>query len=133
MWSQWWIVDAPDEATAVDRVRTSLGRWSPQEASTPSTGSVRFYVGTDDLALSEAFVTELQEIHQEVARSHRQEIAARFWTLAQRPLGIPPRAGWVMLDHETPRSPRPIDWSRGHGPRWIVTVDWPGDPPVLGS
>lgn len=129
MWSQWWVVPAPDEAQAESRVRSALSQWTPHEQEPAAIGAIRIYRGTDDLAIGEAVMEGLTQIRQVVSQSNRQELASRLRTLSQRPIGIPPLEGWVILDGTTPRSPRPVD-CRGSGLRWVVTVEWPGEVPT---
>jgi len=132
VWTQWWVVESPDEAAAQAHVLAALQRWAPPDTEW-QLPAIRFYRGPDDLALSEAFAQDMALIQQTVLTSHRQELARRLHILGYRGLGIPPKPGWVILDHSGPRSPRPHDWSRPHGPRWIVTVQWAGEPPTLSS
>lgn len=131
MWTQWWIVDAKSSDQAIERVKELVIRWTPKESEFPAVTDARYYTGPDDLAVAEQYAQELADIHRVVSESPRHELVRRFSLLNQRSQGIPPRPGWVMTDAHGPRSPRPVDWSDRKGPRWVVTVKWPGDPPNL--
>jgi hypothetical protein len=131
MWEQWWVVQAPDADTARDRVTDSLSVWTPQSETPAVAGLVRIYRGPDDTALADQVAHALSAVRQTVARSNRQELAGRLHELKDRPVGIPPRPGWVVLDGRNPRSPRPTDLGTPREPRWVVTVNWPGQPPSL--
>ncbi len=128
MWTQWWVVSASSQSDAESRVQEALTQWTPAEQAPASLGGSRFYRGVDDLAIGEAVTNGLTQIRQVVSQSNRQELAQRLRTLSQRPIGIPPMEGWVVLDGATPRSPRPVD-CRANGIRWVVTVQWPGTVP----
>lgn len=131
MWQQWWVVQATEAAAARKRVEDALARWTPVEAGTAEVGQIRIMTGPDELNLPEQYLDEVEEIRDIVAKTPRETLARRFAYLRHRALGIPPRPGWVVLTEEGPRSPRPTDWTRGGGVRWVVEVKWPGDPPVL--
>ncbi len=131
MWSQWWVVDAPDEMQAAARVRTALEKWKPEEVEPPTLGDTRPYRGPDDLALADAIAEDLAQIRQTVMQSHRQELSRRLQQLSHRAIGIPPRPGWVVLDAVGPRSPRPLDCRGRAGLRWVVTVAWSGPIPAI--
>ncbi|MGC8488496.1 MAG: hypothetical protein ACP5QO_09810 [Clostridia bacterium] len=131
MWVQSWVVAAPDEERASAVTRDLAAGWRPAEAGMPEVGPVRILTGPDTMALSDQYLDEIREIQQLVATTPREDLARRFRFVHQRPLGIPPRPGWVVAAPEGPRSPRPTDWSRPHGVRWVVTVTWPGAPPDL--
>ena len=133
MWEQSWVVAAPDEALARKATVSLLRRWRPDEAGTPEVGAARILTGPDTLDMGDQYLEEIREIQELVAHTPREDLARRFRLIHQRPLGIPPRPGWVVAGAEGPRSPRPGDWSRPHGVRWVVTVRWPGSPPVLTS
>lgn len=130
-WVQWWVVPAPTEEAAGDRVRTLLDRWKPATAAMPTVTGIRFYQGPDELAIADQYLEEVAQIRDVTAKTPRETLARRFAVLYQRALGIPPRPGWVAVGQEGPRSPRPVDWTRSPGPRWVVTVTWPGEPPAL--
>ncbi len=131
MWVQSWVVTAANEETATNNVKAALRDWTPQEQEAAEVTGVRIYRGPDDLAISEAIAQALAEIRQTVVQGHRQELSRRLHSLAQRPIGIPPMQGWVVLDGTVPRSPRPLDLRGTRGPRWVVTVSWPGDVPII--
>ena len=131
MWEQTWVVDAPDEDLARARTAALLQRWRPHEAGHPEVGKARILTGPDTLAMGDQYLEEIPEIQELVAHTPREDLARRFRFVHQRPLGIPPRPGWVVAASDGPRSPRPVDWSHPHGVRWVVSVRWPGDPPVL--
>lgn len=128
MWTQFWVIKAPDEAEARGRVCQSLEKWTPREAGDPDVALVRIYRGPDDLAMAETIAQNLAQIRQTVIQSHRQELSRRLQHLAHRAIGIPAVPGYVVLDEDGPRSPRPLD-CRSNGVRWVVTVNWPGAPP----
>jgi hypothetical protein len=131
MWTQWWVVQETDEAVARRRVEEALARWTPVEADAATVGQSRIMTGPDELSLPEQYLEEVAEIRDIVAKTPRETLARRFAYLRQRALGIPPRPGWVVLTEDGPRSPRPTDWTRGGGVRWVVEVIWPGEPPTL--
>jgi hypothetical protein len=131
VWTQFWVVEATSAEEARTLAARLLLRWTPRGQPAAAVGAARFFAGPDELALGDQYVEELREIQDLVANTPRETLAARFAHLKQRPLGIPPRAGWVVAGAEGPRSPRPTDWSRPHGPRWVLQVDWPGEPPQL--
>ncbi len=130
MWEQHWVVTAREADTATEAVQTALDLWAPAEAGPPHRGEVRIWRGPDDLALAESVAEELSQIRQTALQATRQELSRRLHALSHRALGIPPRPGWVVLDEDGPRSPRPLD-CRTSALRWVVTVVWPGDPPQL--
>ncbi|MCL5064511.1 MAG: hypothetical protein M1600_05485 [Firmicutes bacterium] len=129
MWQQYWIIESPENEAAQAICRRVLDRWAPQSLEGVSVSACRFYAGKDDLAVGNQYWQEFRDIQAVVAESPREDWRQRFAELGQRGLGIPPREGFVVVDEDQPRSPRPKDWAKPHGPRWIVTVDWPGDPP----
>jgi hypothetical protein len=131
MWEQSWVVEAADVEQARLSTEDLLQAWRPPDADAPEVGGIRILTGPDTMALSDQYLEEIREIQELVATTPREDLARRFRFVHQRPLGIPPRAGWVVAAPEGPRSPRPTDWSRPHGVRWVVTVTWPGDPPRL--
>ena len=130
MWEQSWVVTEQDEGAAKRAVRNALDFWVPSESPAPVLGEARIFRGPDDLALAESVAEELSHIRQTVIQGTRQELSRRLRTLSHRALGIPPRPGWVVLDETGPRSPRPLD-CRTSAIRWVVSVHWPGDVPVL--
>jgi hypothetical protein len=129
MWTQYWVIEDPDEHHAESICKQVLKKWAPPTAEPPTVGPSRFYGGKDDLAIGQQYWQEFQDIQTVVADAPREDWRKRFAELGQRGLGIPPRAGFVVVDHEQPRSARPTDWTKPHGPRWIVSVTWTGDPP----
>lgn len=131
MWEQWWVVQAPDASQAEDRVTQALPLWTPDPEPPGAVVTVRAYRGPDDTALANQIAQGLANIRQTVAQSHREELSRRLQRLRERPRGIPPQSGWVILDQDVPRSPRPTDMRTPPRPRWVVTVRWPGDPPAL--
>jgi hypothetical protein len=131
MWTQWWVSVGADEDAARAKVVSALRRWKPTEAGEPTVGAVRILTGPDEAQFTEAYLQEVEEIRDLVAKTPRETLARRFAYLRHRALGIPPRPGWVVLGEGGPRSPRPADWIRGGVPRWVVEVQWPGDPPQL--
>lgn len=130
LWEQFWIVESPEQEAAEAFCRDVLERWSPKTSGEVLVGPSRFYSGRDDLALGEQYWQEFSDIQAVVKETPREDWRHRFAELGQRGLGIPPHEGFVVVEDDFPRSPRPKDWSKPHGPRWIVTVHWPGDPPV---
>lgn len=130
MWTQWWVVHAQDESSAKAEVQAALEQWTPVGQDPAAVRELRIYRGTDDLALVDQVAQTLAVIRQTVQQSHRQELSRRLRQLADRPVGIPSRPGWVVLDAGVPRSPRPGDLRGQNRPRWIVTVEWPGTPPT---
>lgn len=133
MWEQQWVVGAATAEAAAGRVQEALRQWTPAGAGRGQVGPVRFYRGTDDEALANQYLDEVAEIRDVVASTPREGLAQRFRRVQQRALGIPPRRGWVVLAPEGPRSPRPLDWTRPGGPRWVAEVQWEGDPPRLAA
>lgn len=131
MWHQFWVASALDEELARRQVQAAINEWTPDHQEAPQIESVRIYRGPDDLALAEEIAQDLSAIRQTVAQSHRQELSRRLASLRHRPIGIPPKEGWVVLDGTTPRSPRPLDCRGQSMPRWVVTVAWPGTVPSL--
>ena len=131
MWEQQWGVADVSEGGAVRQVEAALGQWTPREAPPGHRGAARFYRGTDDETLANQYLDEVSEIRDVVAATPREGLAERFRRVQQRARGIPPRPGWVVLDRDGPRSPRPRDWTRSAGPRWVVTVQWEGSVPAL--
>lgn len=130
MWEQSWVVMARDEEAAKRTVQDALDFWVPAEAAAPRLSEIRIFRGPDDLALAESVAEELSHIRQTALQGTRQELSRRLRTLSHRALGIPPRAGWVVLDEAGPRSPRPLD-CRVAGVRWVATVIWPGEVPEV--
>lgn len=130
MWSQSWVVTAPDSDAAVEKVQLALKEWTPPDQPPASIGDARIYRGPDDLSVTEAVSKALADIRQTVSQSHRRELSRRLHQLSQRPIGIPPAEGWVVLDGPIPRSPRPLDVRPGGGPRWVISVSWPGEVPA---
>ena len=131
MWEQQWVVGAASSDDAAGLVQDALRQWTPADTAAPHVAAVRFYQGTDDEALANQYLDEVAEIRDVVAATPREELAQRFGRMQQRALGIPPRRGWVVLAREGPRSPRPLDWTRPAGPRWVAAVQWEGEPPRL--
>ena len=131
MWEQQWVVADATAEGAVRQVSAALGQWTPAEAPPGHVGACRFYRGTDDETLANQYLDEVTEIRDVVAATPREGLAERFRRVQQRARGIPPRPGWVVVDREGPRSPRPRDWTQPAGPRWVVTVQWDGSVPVL--
>lgn len=129
MWSQSWVVTAPDEAAARTLIREALATWAPQNAGQPELGSWHFFRGPDELALADTVATDLAHIRQTVAQGNRQELSRRLQALSHRAIGIPPRPGYVVLDDDGPRSPRPLDCRSQKALRWVQEVLWPGTPP----
>lgn len=131
MWEQHWVVSAPTAEAAAAVASAALARWTPARAPSAQVGEVRFYQGQDDVRLTNQYLEDVAEIQSVVANTPREQLAQQFARVRQRGLGIPPRAGWVVLDDDGPRSPRPLDWSRRRGPMWVVEVVWPGEVPQL--
>jgi len=131
VWEQHWVVPAPTAEAAAAGAAAALRRWTPAEAAPAELGDVRFYQGPDDVELSNQYLEDVAEIQNVVANTPREQLAQQFARVRQRGLGIPPRPGWVVLDDDGPRSPRPLDWSRRRGPMWVVQVVWPGEVPEL--
>ena len=131
MWEQQWVVADASEGGATRQVQGALLQWTPAEGPLGHVGATRFYRGTDDETLANQYLDEVAEIRDVVAATPREGLAARFRQVQQRARGIPPRPGWVVLDAEGPRSPRPRDWTRPTGPRWVVAVHWEGSVPAL--
>ena len=131
VWTQNWVVGAGAAPDAREAVVQLLARWTPDGQEAAAVGEVRALTGPDELALGDQYVEELRDIRELAAKTPRESLAHRFALLRQRPLGIPPRPGWVVAGGDGPRSPRPLDWTGRHGPRWVVTVEWPGSPPEL--
>ncbi len=129
MWTQFWIVESTEAEAAESICRTVLDHWAPPTQDAVAIGPSRFYAGKDDLAVGDQYWQDFRDIQAVVQESPREDWRQRFAELGQRGLGIPPREGFVVVDADRPRSPRPTDWAKPHGPRWIVTVEWPGDPP----
>lgn len=130
-WVQWWVVPAATDDEAGAHVRELLDHWTPATAAMPTVTAIRFYQGPDELAITEQYLEEVAQIRDVAASTPRETLARRFAVLYQRALGIPPRPGWVTVGNDGPRSPRPVDWTRSPGPRWVVTVTWPGEVPTL--
>ncbi|MDA8200707.1 MAG: hypothetical protein M0Z54_15005 [Thermaerobacter sp.] len=116
---------------AIRQVEAASAQWAPSEAPPGHVGASRFCRGTDDDTLANQYLDEVAEIRDVVAATPREGLAERFRQVQQRARGIPPRPGWVVVDPEGPRSPRPRDWARAAGPRWVVTVQWQGSVPHL--
>lgn len=130
MWTQWWVVVANDDKTAIQLVNQALTHWTPEDTPRGQAITARIYRGPDDLALAEVVARDLSAIKQTVLQSHRQELSRRLRNLSHRAMGIPPREGWVVLDDAGPRSPRPLDSAGAHPLRWVVTVEWSASPPA---
>ena len=133
MWQQRWVVPAATESEAIERVGAVLERWTPMSAPPAHVGAVRILTGPDETGFADQFLEEMAEVREIAANTPRETLARRIAYLRHRGLGIPPRAGWVVVTSDGPRSPRPPDWTRGGGARWVVEVEWPGDPPEVAS
>lgn len=129
MWTQYWVVTTSSEERARDDVQVALHRWTPDGVPAATIITARLYRGPDDFSISDTISQALAEIQQTVATSHRSELSRRLQAISHRPIGIPPQAGWVVLDGHTPRSPRPLDLRSTGNLRWVVTVQWEDDPP----
>lgn len=129
MWRQWWVVEAGTEDEAKAVISEQLDRWMTPEQPRPSVRDVRFYTGPDDFELSGQFLVDMAQIPGVEAKTAREDLARRVAYVKLRGTGIPPRAGWVVVSRDGPHSPYPADWLWPRGPRWVVTVTWPGELP----